>query len=259
MDRHPWLRVKQRGWKLEEVPSKARAIARFQLPPSSLLSIAFVAIVGLGLIIVGAVTSTRKQLNTNLFIYGLGFLGSAILVGARACWTRKYLNVDLQARTIRYCTRDFAFTSDMMYPFSRIRGVILEDLAHSRATVLRIEMLDGMRMELGRGWSGSLLGLANRVAMLLELTVVHVDAGHPLAPLTSHRPQPEAAGESGNSPGILASPELLAGGRCPVCGSSMVARIVYCRKCRTPHHEECWNYAGQCSVFGCRETCATNI
>lgn len=258
MHRHPTYSIRQRGWKLEEVPSKARAIALFRFPPPSLWSMAFAALAGLGMTVVGIVTSTRRRLNLNLMVYGLVFLGSAIVVGGRAFWSRKVLEVDLQARTIRYSIRDFAFTSEMKYAFSRIRGVILEDLAHPRATVLRIETLDGMRMELGRGWSGSLLDLANRLAMLLGLTVVHVDPGHPLPPLTSPRPQSEAAGESGKSPGILASPELLGGGRCPVCSSSMVTRIVYCKKCRTPHHEECWDYTGQCSVFGCRETCATN-
>jgi hypothetical protein len=33
----------------------------------------------------------------------------------------------------------------------------------------------------------------------------------------------------------------------------MESRVVYCGKCRTPHHEECWSYVGQCSTYGCRE------
>ncbi len=42
-------------------------------------------------------------------------------------------------------------------------------------------------------------------------------------------------------------------GRCPVCGSEMRDRPVACLRCRTPHHEECWRYTGECSTFACRE------
>jgi len=38
-----------------------------------------------------------------------------------------------------------------------------------------------------------------------------------------------------------------------VCGEKMESRVIFCAKCRTPHHEECWSYVGQCSTFGCRE------
>jgi hypothetical protein len=42
---------------------------------------------------------------------------------------------------------------------------------------------------------------------------------------------------------------------CQVCGSRIPAEgRVYCRKCRTPHHDECWKYNGKCSTFGCGET-----
>lgn len=44
-----------------------------------------------------------------------------------------------------------------------------------------------------------------------------------------------------------------AGGTCQVCATGMSAARVFCAKCRTPHHEECWLYNGQCSTFGCRE------
>ncbi len=42
-------------------------------------------------------------------------------------------------------------------------------------------------------------------------------------------------------------------GTCQVCGDPMEERIVWCRKCRTPHHRECWIYTGMCATFGCRE------
>lgn len=47
--------------------------------------------------------------------------------------------------------------------------------------------------------------------------------------------------------------ERRSGGECQVCGTTMEARIVWCAKCRTPHHEECWVYNGVCSTYGCRE------
>jgi len=44
-----------------------------------------------------------------------------------------------------------------------------------------------------------------------------------------------------------------AAGECQVCGEKMESRVIFCAKCRTPHHEECWSYIGQCSTFACRE------
>lgn len=38
---------------------------------------------------------------------------------------------------------------------------------------------------------------------------------------------------------------------CQVCGTEILGSCVYCRSCRTAHHEECWSYAGRCSTFGC--------
>ncbi len=42
--------------------------------------------------------------------------------------------------------------------------------------------------------------------------------------------------------------------RCQICGESITTDMVFCRMCRTPHHRECWEYNGSCSVFACRET-----
>lgn len=38
---------------------------------------------------------------------------------------------------------------------------------------------------------------------------------------------------------------------CNVCGEPIEDDIVWCRSCRTPHHQECWQYAGACSIFAC--------
>jgi hypothetical protein len=40
---------------------------------------------------------------------------------------------------------------------------------------------------------------------------------------------------------------------CQVCGETIVAELVHCRRCQTPHHEDCWQYFGGCSTFGCGE------
>jgi hypothetical protein len=40
---------------------------------------------------------------------------------------------------------------------------------------------------------------------------------------------------------------------CKVCGEEIVSDMVYCQRCKTPHHGECWSYAGACSVYGCQE------
>lgn len=41
---------------------------------------------------------------------------------------------------------------------------------------------------------------------------------------------------------------------CPVCGAAVAEGRVLCRRCRTPHHRECWEYARGCSMFACGET-----
>jgi len=41
---------------------------------------------------------------------------------------------------------------------------------------------------------------------------------------------------------------------CPVCGAGVADGRVACRRCRTPHHRECWDYARGCSMFACGET-----
>jgi len=38
---------------------------------------------------------------------------------------------------------------------------------------------------------------------------------------------------------------------CPVCGEGMDPPEVACVACASPHHQECWTYAGGCSTYGC--------
>ena len=41
---------------------------------------------------------------------------------------------------------------------------------------------------------------------------------------------------------------------CKVCGEDIITDMVFCRRCKTPHHQECWHYYGACSTYGCRES-----
>ena len=40
---------------------------------------------------------------------------------------------------------------------------------------------------------------------------------------------------------------------CQICGEGIETELVHCRRCKTPHHEDCWEYFGGCSTFGCGE------
>lgn len=39
---------------------------------------------------------------------------------------------------------------------------------------------------------------------------------------------------------------------CQVCGDRIVEQRVRCADCGAPHHPECWEYAGACSIYGCQ-------
>ena len=39
---------------------------------------------------------------------------------------------------------------------------------------------------------------------------------------------------------------------CPVCATVIKNEPRLCERCETPHHHDCWEYAGGCALFGCR-------
>ena len=41
------------------------------------------------------------------------------------------------------------------------------------------------------------------------------------------------------------------GAVCQVCGDDIDTPPVFCRSCKTPHHQDCWEYYGACSTYGC--------
>jgi hypothetical protein len=39
---------------------------------------------------------------------------------------------------------------------------------------------------------------------------------------------------------------------CKVCGEPIQdGPVIFCATCNTPHHRECWEFAGACSIYGC--------
>jgi hypothetical protein len=38
---------------------------------------------------------------------------------------------------------------------------------------------------------------------------------------------------------------------CKVCGETIDPPGVLCATCRTPHHRDCWEFVGSCSIYGC--------
>ena len=48
-----------------------------------------------------------------------------------------------------------------------------------------------------------------------------------------------------------AAPVIAQDTQCRVCGDPLSNQVVFCAKCRSPHHQDCWQYIGRCSVYGC--------
>jgi Prokaryotic RING finger family 1 len=39
---------------------------------------------------------------------------------------------------------------------------------------------------------------------------------------------------------------------CKVCGEPIAGgAVIVCAVCGTPHHRDCWEYVGACSIYGC--------
>ncbi|MFO0908794.1 MAG: RING finger protein [Isosphaeraceae bacterium] len=44
---------------------------------------------------------------------------------------------------------------------------------------------------------------------------------------------------------------------CKVCGEPITTPGVICTSCRTPHHRDCWEFVGSCSIYGCSSKSCT--
>jgi hypothetical protein len=61
-----------------------------------------------------------------------------------------------------------------------------------------------------------------------------------------------AVAEAARQPGYsIISVGAGTSGRCLICVSALESEIVLCIRCRTPHHQGCWEYAGECALFAC--------
>jgi hypothetical protein len=41
--------------------------------------------------------------------------------------------------------------------------------------------------------------------------------------------------------------------KCPICSEEIMLDMVVCKRCKTPHCHDCWEYNGQCATFACNE------
>jgi Prokaryotic RING finger family 1 len=42
--------------------------------------------------------------------------------------------------------------------------------------------------------------------------------------------------------------------KCAICGEELGTNFVRCRRCKAPHHAECWTYNETCGMYACKET-----
>lgn len=82
------------------------------------------------------------------------------------------------------------------------------------------------------------------VAVILVGVIIHVRPRNPQTP--------SARGIRFVGPVQGGALPLADGARCLVCRSQLDGQIIYCASCHTPHHRECFRYAGACSVYACR-------
>jgi hypothetical protein len=128
-----------------------------------------------------------------------------------------------------------------------------ESLAHRLFSEERRARLISAVRRIGRGWA-PFIDLTREALYVGVVAELHSDRQiHEL--LESTGEFVEAILEAGHATGILWIDEPRAEvGQCQVCGSPMTDGIVLCARCKTPHHEECWRYAGECSTYACQET-----
>jgi hypothetical protein len=48
--------------------------------------------------------------------------------------------------------------------------------------------------------------------------------------------------------------QVLVDAKCPVCGDLITDQLVFCARCKSPHHRDCWAYNGKCATYACGET-----
>lgn len=74
-------------------------------------------------------------------------------------------------------------------------------------------------------------------------------AGREASSVLARRDERPAAGAVAFSASLAAAEDARA--VCQVCGDPVLDEGLACAACGTPHHEDCWAYAGGCTTFGC--------
>ena len=116
----------------------------------------------------------------------------------------------------------------------------------------RARLISAVR-RIGRGWA-PFIDLTKEALNVGVVAAVQSDP-QLLDLVATARDFVEALLEIGANSGVVWVEEArAAGGQCQVCGTEMADRVVQCAACGTPHHEECWLYAGECSTYACQET-----
>ena len=88
----------------------------------------------------------------------------------------------------------------------------------------------------GIGPQSQRIAVFHQVCRLLEMVLHRYDMGAPVIPVELL---------------ILEAGSAQAEVVCRVCGEGIGETPLRCGRCATPHHRECWEYAGKCSIFGC--------
>jgi len=105
-------------------------------------------------------------------------------------------------------------------------GLVLE----ANGAVCRCRLLGGIAQEHQR------VAVFHQVCRILEMVLHRYDVGAPVLAVEVLVTEPGAA-----------CAEVV----CRVCGDAIGETPLRCARCGTPHHRECWEYAGKCSIFGC--------
>jgi hypothetical protein len=45
--------------------------------------------------------------------------------------------------------------------------------------------------------------------------------------------------------------QIIDDAQCSICYEPLADGVVFCVRCKTPHHRDCWEYSGGCSTYGC--------
>ena len=112
----------------------------------------------------------------------------------------------------------------------------LSELKNLQSSELRVQLDGGMLKTTVQHWFGSgqdLLDFTQCALELFDQMMLHKAEG------VEFLHQNQAA--------------VIEDFRCPICSDDVMHEMVVCRRCKTPHCAECWEYNGKCATFACME------